>query len=114
MPKGTTSACAENTVSLRASSRVTRNYLRVRGEYWGCGGGGQWVWNYLRVRGEYPPFFCAPNPKKELPPRARRIPTRPQDTWNKLGTTSACAENTKRKSCGRCCTWNYLRVRGEY
>ena len=30
------------------------------------------------------------------------------------GTTSACAENTEHRiGCGRC-TWNYLRVRGEY
>ena len=51
---GTTSACAENTV-----------------------GTGQLVWatgNYLRVRGEY--SFATENasPKRELPPRARRIP----------------------------------------
>ena len=50
----------------------------------------------------------------ELPPRARRIPRRPQRPGERDGTTSACAENTilsqtKLKG-GR----NYLRVRGEY
>ena len=50
----------------------------------------------------------------ELPPRARRIPFGPAQTRPKRGTTSACAENTKHRSCGRCCIWNYLRVRGEY
>ena len=30
---GTTSACAENTVSAIAPSMLFRNYLRVRGEY---------------------------------------------------------------------------------
>ena len=32
---GTTSACAENTVKLRANKRAPWNYLRVRGEYGG-------------------------------------------------------------------------------
>ena len=31
--RGTTSACAENTVSASVSSGFTWNYLRVRGEY---------------------------------------------------------------------------------
>ena len=30
---GTTSACAENTMSAPAGPKTTRNYLRVRGEY---------------------------------------------------------------------------------
>ena len=30
---GTTSACAENTWGFGPNSRATRNYLRVRGEY---------------------------------------------------------------------------------
>ena len=153
--QGTTSACAENTDLSDWVDNVSRNYLRVRGEYtagvktasfsqelpprarrilvaahlllvargttsacaentWyflcGCGG----YWNYLRVRGEYPPFFCAPNSKKELPPRARRIQPGGQQNSCPGGTTSACAENTG--GCSRCSTanWNYLRVRGEY
>ena len=32
----------------------------------------------------------------------------------KLGTTSACAENTPRLPHSSQCAWNYLRVRGEY
>ena len=31
---GTTSACAENTFGRKQPKRNTRNYLRVRGEYW--------------------------------------------------------------------------------
>ena len=65
---GTTSACAENTLS-RLPSRKT-------------------CWNYLRVRGEYPgrPFGGGQN--MELPPRARRIPKlnkhRRRRRWNYL------------------------------
>ena len=51
---GTTSACAENTVSTPATLAISGNYLRVRGEY---------------------PFrFTAHSDHPELPPRARRIP----------------------------------------
>ena len=32
-PRGTTSACAENTTTLRDQVRSLQNYLRVRGEY---------------------------------------------------------------------------------
>ena len=32
-PRGTTSACAENTFSRAVQHGATRNYLRVRGEY---------------------------------------------------------------------------------
>ena len=32
-PRGTTSACAENTPSRRQKNAYRRNYLRVRGEY---------------------------------------------------------------------------------
>ena len=71
---GTTSACAENTTSWLASWRVSRNYLRVRGEY-GC-------------------FYCFGIICEELPPRARRIPLPTSTTASKPGTTSACAENT--------------------
>ena len=51
---GTTSACAENTPGGDAGTAAIRNYLRVRGEYLAAG--------------------IAPFPRKELPPRARRIP----------------------------------------
>ena len=52
--RGTTSACAENTVENRIVCPRTRNYLRVRGEY---------RVRDARIRWE-----------PELPPRARRIP----------------------------------------
>ena len=91
---GTTSACAENTLTPRSTSER--------------------YWNYLRVRGEYFPSFRTTVPKRELPPRARRIPQLVMTPTGTQGTTSACAENT-------CCSWsqrrlagNYLRVRGEY
>ena len=51
--RGTTSACAENTVTHSAKVLVVRNYLRVRGEY-------PFDWAIGRT-----PW--------ELPPRARRI-----------------------------------------
>ena len=51
---GTTSACAENTVTIRVEGFQHGNYLRVRGEY------------LLPVKQMIPPA--------ELPPRARRIP----------------------------------------
>ena len=51
---GTTSACAENTVSNKRSNAGGRNYLRVRGEY---------TVNFAGLLGV-----------AELPPRARRIP----------------------------------------
>ena len=50
---GTTSACAENTPTSTQKPGKTRNYLRVRGEYWRVGF----------------PWRC----HGELPPRARRI-----------------------------------------
>ena len=50
---GTTSACAENTSMLRIWVMMSRNYLRVRGEYAA-------LCSTTRLRGE-------------LPPRARRI-----------------------------------------
>ena len=73
---GTTSACAENTVSGSVGVLYTRNYLRVRGEY--C---------------------LAKKPHglhTELPPRARRIPWGFSYAMLAHGTTSACAENTRR------------------
>ena len=71
---GTTSACAENTVFRASATATWRNYLRVRGEY---------------NSGFRPSFFHL-----ELPPRARRIQSKPH-----------AAESLAR---------NYLRVRGEY
>ena len=50
----------------------------------------------------------------ELPPRARRIPAHRQVYDAPYGTTSACAENTKKWVIRACAKRNYLRVRGEY
>ena len=71
---GTTSACAENTAHHHPGRKYSGNYLRVRGEY------------TLRKS-----TIRAP---RELPPRARRIPYPGQASTGRLGTTSACAENT--------------------
>ena len=91
---GTTSACAENTVTLQHQRQVQRNYLRVRGEY----------------HGHRPNRWH----RQELPPRARRIHLA-QSLLNLIGgTTSACAENTRTPLCFTGADWNYLRVRGEY
>ena len=93
-PRGTTSACAENTQQLSITNRIQGNYLRVRGEY-----------------------FSRPHPgqsRLELPPRARRIPIGDAVSHSILGTTSACAENTSRNAPGQTLPGNYLRVRGEY
>ena len=73
--QGTTSACAENTGLDHLANSIDRNYLRVRGEYQGHGIlPGRWG-NYLRVRGEYPKQCHKERLIRELPPRARRIPT---------------------------------------
>ena len=91
---GTTSACAENTMSLVNPIELFRNYLRMRGEYF-----------LLSSR-------CAV--RVELPPHARRIRCVACVNGSGNGTTSACAENT-RVRCGRCPhEGNYLRMRGEY
>ena len=91
---GTTSACAENTRRRRWKRNPLGNYLRVRGEYFKPS---RLMWS-----------------EEELPPRARRI----QSAWGgegvSPGTTSACAENTRKRIGARRRTWNYLRVRGEY
>ena len=92
--EGTTSACAENTRGTASSRSPGRNYLRVRGEY-----------------------FIAHNTveqSRELPPRARRIPIYGDPYSSGIGTTSACAENTCRKTGAKSALRNYLRVRGEY
>ena len=82
---GTTSACAENT------ERPADTFKKK--------------WNYLRTRGEY---------AHKLPPRARRIPVQGVLEVINVGTTSACAENTRHECGPRRLLRNYLRVRGEY
>ena len=91
---GTTSACAENTGNPAGKKTLSRNYLRVRGEY-------QADANRHFVTGE-------------LPPRARRIRSWITDPDDPEGTTSACAENTGQTIFSTPPWWNYLRVRGEY
>ena len=91
---GTTSACAENTGNPAGKKTLSRNYLRVRGEY------------HIGL----PPRWLTP----ELPPRARRIPLTPMCLRQQQGTTSACAENTVVDHRPRRPRGNYLRVRGEY
>ena len=92
--KGTTSACAENTLHGIIHDPQIRNYLRVRGEY----------------ATERTAACLA----EELPPRARRILQRLGRLRILSGTTSACAENTL-PALTRISAWgNYLRVRGEY
>ena len=92
--RGTTSACAENT---------TCDFLGV--ERFG---------NYLRVRGEYVNGVDDRIGLVELPPRARRIRAFTQLRQGVFGTTSACAENTRRNFARFSEARNYLRVRGEY
>ena len=91
---GTTSAHAENT---------------AHGAYQGLSKG-----NYLRARGEYsrPPEQF--RPRKELPPRTRRILEGKNVTRPDSGTTSAHAENTAYQACYQPRHGNYLRARGEY
>ena len=91
---GTTSACAENTLGSIREFPLS--------------------WNYLRVRGEYTPAEPEKVPTLELPPRARRILLTVQPQIIGVGTTSACAENTRDLGCFRETRRNYLRVRGEY
>ena len=71
---GTTSACAENTVTRLTSVVVPGNYLRMRGEY----------------LDDCTEFWEA----WELPPHARRILLAAGLGLAGGGTTSACAENT--------------------
>ena len=132
---GTTSACAENTHPATHNNALSRNYLRVRGEYaldylhgllrtelpprarrilgrYRAGNPNRG--NYLRVRGEYRASNCQKLRVSELPPRARRILEVWMDQLGKSGTTSACAENTVTLQHQRQVQRNYLRVRGEY
>ena len=74
MGYGTTSAYAENTGGVSSTGGVSRNYLRVRGEYTQGG----------------PPTART----RELPPRTRRIPCVWEQLVSMMGTTSAYAENT--------------------
>ena len=66
------------------------------------------------MRGEYELETTIPITRMELPPRARRIPPLKQCCGLSMGTTSACAENTKTAQDANYHTRNYLRVRGEY
>ena len=91
---GTTSACAENTSRSYVAALGPRNYLRVRGEY----------------LEDYDPAII----DEELPPRARRIQVIEHQWVIIVGTTSACAENTRSVTLSCWNNWNYLRVRGEY
>ena len=91
---GTTSACAENTLTQPAR----------------CGN----TWNYLRVRGEYADPTREVREYLELPPRARRILCHAEGVMAAGGTTSACAENTDAIKGFMLTCGNYLRVRGEY
>ena len=91
---GTTSACAENTITGSCAKTAGRNYLRVRGEY-----------------GESTPRMGS---FRELPPRARRIRLGHPCGTHGPGTTSACAENTLPGYESPPSKRNYLRVRGEY
>ena len=90
--------------------------------------------NYLRVRGEYPVILLSAPLIVELPPRARRILVLTIWLTRLIGTTSACAENTRgtvfcqvdggtTSACAEntgasglmgVLGGNYLRVRGEY
>ena len=70
--------------------------------------------NYLRVRGEYEGPGGSSERLVELPPRARRIREWLSGVGDTIGTTSACAENTRRLPGRKARIWNYLRVRGEY
>ena len=66
------------------------------------------------MRGEYVAQGHVQGGGLELPPRARRILAVPAQRHRTVGTTSACAENTKVKAWLGAFFRNYLRVRGEY
>ena len=91
---GTTSACAENTPAACWRISSAGNYLRMRGEYGNSGG--------------------AALLNTELPPHARRIHLLGELLRTIIGTTSACAENTRHVASTGGLWWNYLRMRGEY
>ena len=89
---GTTSACAENTRSqlTPAASELPPRARRIL---------------------QTPPVLQTP---LELPPRARRIRRNVCCILLAIGTTSACAENTRTPATCLPDSRNYLRVRGEY
>ena len=95
-------------------ARVMGNYLRVRGEYILLWLFASELRNYLRVRGEYNWRDATLSILGELPPRARRILILLSLCDVVVGTTSACAENTRDQAVHQNDSWNYLRVRGEY
>mgnify|MGYP000886085417 CR=1 FL=1 len=66
------------------------------------------------MRGEYLSSSTPTSGLPELPPRARRIRAINRNLAGKIGTTSACAENTVAYVMLVSLLWNYLRVRGEY
>ena len=66
------------------------------------------------MRGEYDAEGGAWFTVLELPPRARRIPSNVVSNAVRVGTTSACAENTRGPRRVSLPIRNYLRVRGEY
>ena len=70
--------------------------------------------NYLRMRGEYDIFRALATGATELPPHARRIQETGRPPRRSIGTTSACAENTRPAGLLRLDHRNYLRMRGEY
>ena len=92
--RGTSSAYAENTIS---------EHLH-----------GTRLWNYLCVRGEYVLSQAVEQVILELPLRTRRIRSGHWRVQERIGTTSAYAENTRLVFTNRRHLWNYLRVRGEY
>ena len=66
------------------------------------------------MRGEYVQEALIILNRGELPPHARRIPQVETLTAAKVGTTSACAENTRPITAQQTTAGNYLRMRGEY
>ena len=66
------------------------------------------------MRGEYQLRHFFVGFLLELPPHARRIHDDVHKSVTKIGTTSACAENTERTQRRTEYPGNYLRMRGEY
>ena len=66
------------------------------------------------MRGEYATAELLGGNYEELPPHARRIPPSRVGDHGRIGTTSACAENTLKTHTEWVPLGNYLRMRGEY
>ena len=66
------------------------------------------------MRGEYEMPAVSDRKAWELPPHARRIREHETLDYFKVGTTSACAENTHSFAELILSFRNYLRMRGEY